>query len=257
MTAPGQSGSVSPKAFLPQETWDQIHERARFSVAEADDPMTLWIRRQFQGGSGSCLELGCFPGRFLALFGQMGYELNGLDLTPRVEQDLGPWLKSQGFRVGSISRGDAFTHDFGRRFDVVCSFGLIEHFPNWDVLVQRHAHWVAPGGLLAVSAPNFRGRCQHSYHKHFDAENLAGHNLEAMDPAAWRRVVEALGFSIVQCGYIGPFDIWHDPRMKRSFFQKLVVHGVWQARRLFRWLPAWPSLAPYCGLVARKPRNQG
>jgi 2-polyprenyl-3-methyl-5-hydroxy-6-metoxy-1,4-benzoquinol methylase len=46
--------------------------------------------------------------------------------------------------------GDALTHPFGRRFDVVASIAVLHHFADPRFALHRLADLTAPGGLLAV-----------------------------------------------------------------------------------------------------------
>lgn len=192
-----------------QNVWDSGYEAYVLAAAAAGDPLRLWIEKHFRGrAGGSCLELGCFPGRYLAVFGELGFELNGIDLTPRTDVDLAPWLTAMGHKVGGIVRDDFFKHRHGRTYDVVCSFGVIEHFANWPEFLALQASLVAPGGTIVISAPNFRGGLQHALHRWFDRRNLDRHCLDAMRPDAWAAQLAAEGWSIVEQGGLGRFDFW-------------------------------------------------
>jgi 2-polyprenyl-3-methyl-5-hydroxy-6-metoxy-1,4-benzoquinol methylase len=238
-------------AFTTQQRWDDSYAEVPLEAAAPGDPVRLWLERHIPHRVGTALELGCFPGRYLAVLGELGYEVNGMDLTPRITE-LPAWFQQMGRRTGSFTQADVFTHPVSRRFDVVCSFGLIEHFGDWSGLLRRHAGLVEEGGLLAVSTPNFRGAVQQSLHRWLDRENLAEHNLEAMVPSAWADVVVPLGFEILQCGWLGPFDFWTGPG-RRSRLQRATVKVIRRAVPLLRWLPEDAgAYAPYCALVARR-----
>jgi SAM-dependent methyltransferase len=242
----------SADSLASQSYWDQGYEKLALAVAPPEDLVRIWLARHVQAGSGACLELGCFPGRYLAVFGELGYELHGLDLTPRVETDLKSWLKRSGYRVGNIVRGDVWAHEFKRSFDVVSSFGLIEHFDDWPELLRRHAQLVAPGGRLVVSVPNFKGACQYWLHRWLDAENLARHNVQAMSPESWASVIEPLGFKMAFCGYFGHFDFWAGESGQRKSSQKLALRGIRQVIPWWQKLPDAGAYSPYAGLVAAR-----
>ena len=243
------------KVLLPQSDWDASYSASELWTAPPGDPIRIWIEKFIPKSQGTCLELGCFPGRFLAVFGELGYELHGIDLTPRVETDLKYWLKSKGYLIGEIVRDDVWTYPFARKFDVVCSFGLIEHFVEWEKLIALQSELVADGGWLVLSTPNFRGRVQNLFHRWFDKENLEKHNLDAMRPERWKQIVQPLGFEMVNAGYLGPFDMWCGPG-KRNAFQKFVVKVVRRLIPFLQWVPCRSAaLAPYCGLIARKVRR--
>jgi L-malate glycosyltransferase len=240
------------KDFTTQERWDQSYESVRFEVAPVGDPIRDWLEKFIPPVPGSCFELGCFPGRYLAVFGERGYELHGIDRTPRITPDLCEWMRKQGYPVGKFTCGDVFTHPFDRQYEVVCSFGLIEHFGHWPELLQIHARLVKPGGLLIVSTPNFRGLYQRKLHQWLDQANLAEHNLDAMQPGRWAELVRPLGFDVTMCGYIGPYDFWVGSG-SRPKWERAILKGLRMLKPLGRCLPDNVGLyAPYCGLVARR-----
>lgn len=239
--------------FITQGRWDTGYEQLDLQPASEDDQIRVWLEKFVPPGNGECLEIGCFPGRYLAVLAELGYEVHGIDRTPRVTPDLRDWMRSQGHRTGEFVRGDVFLHTFDRQFDVVCSFGFIEHFNRWPELVQLHAHLVKDRGWLALSTPNFRGGLQRFLHQQLDAVNLAEHNLDAMQPQRWSQIVQAMGFEIVMCGYIGPFDLWVGPYQSRSLLQRIALEGIRRMKPLIRCLPDnVGAYAPYCGLIARK-----
>ncbi|HEX5222715.1 MAG TPA: class I SAM-dependent methyltransferase [Verrucomicrobiae bacterium] len=242
------------KEFIDQDRWDQSYEQLQLSIAPPDDPIRKWVEKFTPpaGGSGSCLELGCFPGRYLAVFAELGFEVHGLDRTPRITPDLRDWMHQQGYAVGEFICGNVFQHAFSRQYDVVCSFGLIEHFSNWAELLEIHARLVTPGGTLIVSAPNFRGFYQRKLHEWFDPVNLAEHNLDAMHPKRWADTIRPLGFAVEMCGYIGPYDFWVGAQ-PRAAWQVLAIKVLRRLKLLGRCLPDNVGFyAPYCGLVARR-----
>lgn len=223
-SATGGDAGRGGTALCAQAVWDRGYEAEALEMAKADDPLRLWLEARLGGlGGGRCLELGCFPGRYLAVLGRLGFEVHGVDLTPRTDTELAPWLAGLGCRVGAIERGDFFSvpampaplrasppsssHP-GSGYDVVCSFGVIEHFAEWRTFLDRQAALVAPGGRLVVTAPNFRGWLQHGLHRALDRENLERHCLDAMRPDAWAAHLAARGWEVLEWGGLGRFDFW-------------------------------------------------
>lgn len=78
--------------LVDQSYWDKGYEKTTFSIAGDDKPIRNWIESFVKKANGKCFEVGCFPGTYLAVFGGLGYVLNGIDLTPGVEKDLPEWL---------------------------------------------------------------------------------------------------------------------------------------------------------------------
>ncbi len=240
----------------PQEIWDEEHVRDRFEVADAGDQVRRWMDRwlgELRGPEVRSLEIGCFPGRYLAYFGERGFEVNGVDLTPRVAPEMRDWLAARGYRLGRVEKGDFFAFDDPTGFDVVLSNGFLEHFPDWEKCFSRHLDLVKPGGLLLLATPNFVGRIQNFLHRVLDRGNFDRHVLPAMDLAAWRRLAEARGFEVLDADYFYEFDFWNGPQ-PRPIWQKILSRAVRALRPLLRLvIPAGsPSAAPYLGIVARR-----
>jgi SAM-dependent methyltransferase len=240
----------------PQSVWDEEHQRDRFEEAHPDDQIRVWMDSHIRGlpiRGGRALEIGCFPGRYLAYLGRAGFEVNGVDLTPRVPE-MREWLVREGVRVGRVEMGDFFAFQDPTGFDLVLSSGFIEHFEDWKRCLDRHIDLIKPGGYLFLSAPNFVGGLQNFLHRNFDRENFDRHHLPAMDLAEWRKVAQARGLEIVETRWFDRFDFWNGPQ-KRPAWQKAVTRGVTAlAPTLAKLLPRgsrWS--APYCGMVARRP----
>jgi len=238
--------------LVDQTYWDRGYDQIKLDIADPVDTVRQWIERQIPRGMGSCFEVGCFPGRYLAVFGELGYELHGLDRTPRVETELPLWLKSRSYKVGRFFRGDFFSHGASRTYDIVCSFGFIEHFRDWECVLAKHSSLVNRGGCLVVAVPNFSGSVQRFLHRTLDRANYDLHHVPAMDPARWGEVVRRLGFSILYTGYFGRFDFW-TMNGSPTRLQHVGLSLLFRNMRLLRKVPeGLRSFAPYCGMVARR-----
>lgn len=203
--------------------------------------------------NGSCIEIGSFPGPFLTVFGDLGYTLNGIDFHPKNEHDLPEWLKSQGYQIGEFKTIDFFEYSTPNKFDVVSSFGFIEHFENYKEVILKHARMVRDNGYLVITTPNFRGRFQKWLHKTYDKTNLSLHNLESMQPEIWASVLIENGFKIKYKGYFGGFLFWRSVEPMSGFKQKSlwVIERVIQRLRKVLWFQSG-SFSGYCGIIAKK-----
>lgn len=135
------------------------------------------------------LEIGCAPGRLLAWVAvERKAEVSGLDYSEAGIAAAERLFQSLGIPV-DLRCEDVFANSFlPASFDVVTSFGLIEHFDNPRLVVEKHLELVQPGGVALIVIPNYRsiyGRLQ----RHFDPENLAIHNLQIMRPEQLVRLV--------------------------------------------------------------------
>jgi len=241
--------------LIDQKYWDDNYKNYEFNVAPKDDQLRQWIERFFKlaRDTRSCFEVGCFPGRYLAVFGELGYELCGVDLTPRVETDLPLWLKNQGYKIGKFYRADFLTaYDEGIKYDIACSFGFLEHFVNWEDVLVKQSDTVKSGVYLVVVAPNFRGFVQKPLHFLLDKTSYRQHNTSSMNPELWSRIIESLGFETIYSGYFGAFEFWVDNE-DRGIIQKAILKAVMSLSKVMKMLPRDKmAYSPFCGLVARK-----
>ena len=139
------------------------------------------------------------------------------------------------------------------KYDVVFSAGFIEHFVEFESMVQLHADLTKPGGHVYITAPNFGGKIQHWLHNYLDKENLDRHYVPSMDVEKWKAVLLKNNFEIIEAGYVGHIDFWVDEQ-KRNAGQKIIL-------KLIKWLlpllkkmklPNRRSYSPECIILARK-----
>lgn len=239
-----------------QRYWDESYQGYQLRPPAENDPLGDFIKFFFQGGAGTVLEIGCFPGGYLALFGQLGFILNGIDLNPGVSS-LKDWFQNMGFKVGDFHQVDFAEFQPREKYDAVASFGFIEHFTGWEDQIAKHAALVADGGSLVITTPNFRGAVQRFLHVLFDRENYKRHFIPSMDPAAWSRILESLGFEVVFSGYFGKFDFWTDYKKGSvgGFLKRACTYVLGKFLRVMLYpFPPCGAYAPFCGIVARKKR---
>lgn len=184
--------SLSPKGFWDAE-W-QAKERDYLNLVAADI-----LRKYLPGGRPlTYFEVGCAPGSVMCFFAKvMGYKVAGIDFSsPEVTRR---YLASHGVDDYRLYVGDFTTTEIQERFDVVGSFGFIEHFTNYREIIDRHARLVNGEGYLVLQLPNLRYFNWFIY-RLLNPALLALHNLEVMNVRRLRASVKE-EFTILFCGY--------------------------------------------------------
>lgn len=243
---------MNTTSVVDQSYWDSSYSELPFAIAPPTDELRKWLENHLSNGNGkTCLEVGCFPGRYLAVLGIMHYELHGVDLTPRVSE-IKNWLEVSGYKTGKFEHADFLQYTSDQKYDLVCSFGFIEHFTNWEEVLIKHAQLVKQGGMIVIETPNFRGFLQNILHRFLDATNYKRHHIPAMQPLRWKAILENQGFEIQRCEYFGKFEFWSDSGERGilgkagmkllSFFRKSLENKK----------PGSASVSPYCGIIAVK-----
>lgn len=242
------------KNLVSQKYWDQAYEKLDFYKPGIIDPIRRLINRYIERTENkNVVEIGCFPGRYLSVFGDLGYYLNGIDLTPRIKE-LPLWLESQGYKVGDFLCDDFLNFKADRQYDIVCSFGFVEHFVNFDEVIKKHLDLVAQNGKIIITTPNFKGFIQNKLHLFFDRKNFEKHYIPSMDPFVWKNILEDSGFDILYCGWWGGFDFWSDN--SGGFFSKIIGFILNKLGKILRFFPINSQFfSPYSVAVARRKKS--
>jgi SAM-dependent methyltransferase len=261
------AGPVSPPVsaeghFTDERYWDDYWAWRRLELPvrvvrgrcgpQIDALLDVLERELERGPDLVALEIGGAPGQWLAyLHETFGYRCAVLDFSPR-----GCALARSNFELlgipAEIRERDFLDPalDIGR-FDVVCSFGLIEHFTDVEAVVAAHARLVRPGGTLVIGAPNVRG-VNHWFMKRLGPNRLAAHNPEALDLELWDAFEARLELTRRFRGYVGGFEPRVFAVLEGRSLRRLPLYAV--ARLLVRafggrrrWLRRFnhPSLSGY------------
>ena len=150
------------------------------------------------------------PSNFLIYLGKrFGYVVSGIDTVPYITSRLPSHIVRNGVKIGEFYHQDLLTFESNQTYDVVCSFGFIEHFSNFEDVIEKHIRLVKPRGTLILSCPNFRG-LQYILHRLLDPTNLHRHVLSAMNLRRWRMLLERNSMVLQYHGYYRKAGFWWD-----------------------------------------------
>lgn len=194
--------------------WSQTHSIGKFSHFDA-------VAEHLPAHSGlTFFEIGCAPGRITAQFCKhFAYKAYGLDYAADAK-NIESFLQSAGVDIGEIYQEDFFSWEQELRFDIVASFGFIEHFSDPHDVADKHFNFVKPGGTVVICFPNF-AQGQKLLHWLFDKENLSRHNTKCMSVNFLKNIAKRNNAQIKAATYTGGhFNYWCEPQ-KRSKLTKL------------------------------------
>ena len=241
------------KGLTSKKYWDSNRNRVRMVENQDDitDLLSNYIPKSTK--QRSCLEIGCYPGGYLQyLSRRMGFELNGIDYGKDTER-LSKVFKAKRLAVDQIIKEDFFSviKNDTRKYDLVCSFGFVEHFKDYLGVIRLHASLVEEGGYLVITTPNFSKYSLNYFLKSiFEKDSFLVHNIESMQVEKWRTLVESLGFSIKFCGYFGGVgNCWCSVPNEQIYFMRMYVRHM---KQLFPRQIDGRFVSKYCGLVAKK-----
>lgn len=175
------------------------------------------------------IETGCGYGRFSMMLGLVGEQVTLLDNNPlavttavRAHQSIG--LTSVGVTGDLLNLPD----DLLGQFDVVCSFGTLEHFSGQYRLsaFQACANLLRQGGMIFFAVPNRYGIF---YRLAFGLRKMLGlvsENFyeEPFSPAELKEIASHSGITLIELGCTGnlksDFNYWIGENAK-SLYRKL------------------------------------
>ena len=167
----------------------------------------------------TCLEVGCVPGGFLINFKKIfGYKIYGIDYSDKIDF-LKKNMSENKIKDYTVWHADLLKFKAKLRFDVVSSFGMLEHFIDPTPYIIKMTSLLKKGGYLIVEMPNFRN-LQYILHYLNDKELLKKHNLKYMDINKLEKLISKnLHMKPIYAGYFG---IIQDFPFKKSFPHNLL-----------------------------------
>ncbi len=163
-------------------------------------------------GSLKFIEVGCSPGYnaidFHNLFGYQSfgvdYSAPGCDLTRKL-------FSINGLEPDNVILSDFLSDEFQEKyknfFDIVSSFGVLEHFDDSKEAVEKHINLLKDGGFLVITIPNIRGLLNRVLTSYFNEMIIPYHNLDIMDKPAFVKLFKTKKLRTVHCGYYGIFNL--------------------------------------------------
>ena len=131
---------------------------SNYSIRKIDAVYSKYLSN-FKGKNAKVLELGCGNSVFLSYFHQQyGLEIYGLDYSELGCKQTEKILERDGLK-GEIIQGDIFNppQELIGNFDVVCSFGVLEHFEDSVNTINAFKKFLKPGGILITTVPYLKG----------------------------------------------------------------------------------------------------
>lgn len=203
----------------------------------------------------NAIELGGFPG-YYATYLKKYQNLDTTLFDYYIHEGLiNELLKANSLRPGDISiiEADLFNYQPEKLYDMVLSFGLIEHFNHTKAIIETHLQFLKPGGVLFITLPNFKS-VNGWVQRKFDKENYDKHNINSMDLSLLKTACEQLGLKDVEVYYHGRFTVWLENKSSASPIAKAVMKTIWVAGKVItRIVPVESkALSPYIVVKAVK-----
>lgn len=201
------------------------------------------------------IELGGFPG-YYSIFLKKYFAVEATLFDYYIhKQIIAKLLSANDLRVNDIQiiEDDLFNYKPEKKYDLVCSFGLIEHFTNTEEIIHKHLQFVKDEGTLFITLPNFKS-LNGWVQKTFDSYNYNKHYIECMDLKYLTNILNKLNLSNICVYYNGGFSLWLENKEEKALHIKLMVKILWIigkiVYKIFPFESKWTS--PYIVIEAKK-----
>lgn len=209
-TAPCRKSDLTTKKY-----WDHIRDK-EFRPWKVTETQFSHILEKYLpvNDKFSCVEIGAYPGTNLCYMAKrFKYYPVAIEFSEHCDH-IEKLLRFNGIEKFKVLNQDFF-EPVDIKFDVVTSFGFIEHFENYEEVIDRHVQLLRPGGYLVVSCPyldNFQGKLRELvYTEEKLRQVLSSHNLKVMNIDEIKRVLSKYDMEICLADFIMGNKIWFDP----------------------------------------------
>ncbi|MBL4905495.1 MAG: class I SAM-dependent methyltransferase [Flavobacteriaceae bacterium] len=219
---------MSKNKLTTQQYWEKYYS------SNFDKSNIINIGKIFDGywdkfisdSSKSIIEIGGYPGRYLSYLASKYFlEPTCLDFNSDVEKIKGS-MEKMDVKNCKIIKTDFTKFTPKENYDLVFSIGFIEHFENYEGIMDKHVAYLNPNGRVLIMIPNKR-YLRKIYGYLCDYKNLKAHNLKSMRFKVFEDFSKRNNLEIETLEYTGGFP--YKVHQKLNIFQKLVYH-------LFRFL---------------------
>lgn len=137
----------------------------------------------------SILDIGCGTGANLAMLSEVA-DVTGVELDDGARSLAQAHCPQAHLLPGHLPDG---LPDFGKRFELICLFDVLEHIADDVAALQALRRWLAPTGHLVVTVP--------AYPWLFGEHDRRHHHQRRYTRATLERVATAAGLRVQRLGY--------------------------------------------------------
>lgn len=166
---------------------------------------SISAKNSVNGEKKSVMEIGAAPGKWLTVFSSLGMDVSGIEYSQEGIRYLRDNMNMHGVLPKELIEADFFLIKPRCEFDIVMSFGFVEHFKDVEAVILRQSEWLLPGGTLIIGVPNFRG-LHGIIQKIFDREVLDYHNIGIMSRSYFQSFDGKGKLRLESFDFIGSFE---------------------------------------------------
>jgi 2-polyprenyl-3-methyl-5-hydroxy-6-metoxy-1,4-benzoquinol methylase len=207
------------------------------------------------------IELGCHPGRFLWYFATyFGCRVSGVDYIESLCRTTEYNLADHGIQADIIHANLLdFNVEPDASWDIVASFGLLEHFDVGAGIIRKHFELAVPGGIVVITVPNLQG-IYGNILRILEPDAFAAHRIISLEQLKVETETSTK-CEILEAGYFGRLGFGHTGLREAAgrlvwpfgYFARAALYAVEKMAQYL--LKPSAALSPYIAVLARKPRD--
>ncbi len=213
-----------------KEYWEEYYKKTQTSkvkisriVSEYDQLWEILLSQNEANPPKTILEIGGYPGRYLAyLSDKFSLVPTCLDYNSDVSK-IEECMKIFDVNDYKVLQTDIFNHQIEKQYDIVISLGFVEHFSDYNQILDKHCEYLKPGGTLLIMIPNKRW-LRKWYGYIVDYDNLKAHNLKCMNFKTFNDFAKRNNLKEIKLTYFGEFQ--YAVHQKLNFIQDIIKRVV-------------------------------
>ena len=129
--------------------FDVTYSPERVPYGEYPDLLAQWLLKNIYKRPGRLLDLGCGRGEHLAAFARLGFDVAGLDISPRASE------LAKDYQVAVVNLARDPLPFPPSSFDFVFSKSIIEHMHHPMPSLSKALEALRPGGTAVIMTPSW------------------------------------------------------------------------------------------------------
>ena len=205
----------------------------------------------------SVLEIGGGGGTLLAAIQQeIGATPFAIDFSPAGAAECRTILAALGADAANVIEADVFDpavqEKWANHFELVSSFGFVEHFERLERTLSAHVGLVAPGGLCLITMPAFRNRYNRTFcrwakgRRHYESMTIN----ETIDMNDLVDGMSSLGMEVLRSGSMSTWPVYRPVSLARIILVAGQLASAIAGNALGIGMPPWLGATMY--VIAKK-----
>jgi 2-polyprenyl-3-methyl-5-hydroxy-6-metoxy-1,4-benzoquinol methylase len=220
--------SKYPIEALPQPVDPRNRSLRNYFRRYHHKEFSRWLKRLDIKPGAKLIEIGGGGSIWLPYFGaEHGLDVTALDYSETGCAAAEYTLQRSGVE-GRVVCADLFAppEELKGSFDLLTSFGVVEHFTDTAHCLEACARFLRPGGIMMTVIPNLAG-LNGAGTRFFSPETYAIH--VPLSAKSLRQAHEKAGLEVLECRYFTPFwaSDWSVPAQDKRAHRRLLRNLLW------------------------------